>query len=386
MKKAKIITISVLGLLLLVPFLAPVRAQVPSYVGVALGEKYEFAVNVYASNWAQWETDYMTAWWTPVWDHNPTGSNMTTIWDNTADWDTTPPQLIFFYDIDLILENTTLGQTLVNTSSGYLVPDWPLADDSYPTSLTIGNDTAKFAAGSLYGGMATTSNWITNLPFAPKNVNWTEFVALGNWGLDAGMWWIRDTTFGWGYNITMSEIANGYSMYIPALGFGGNSLSITITTTYDSNGILSYSSFEYGSNLMYDVIPTDTVDPVITAAASDFSVEHDYTGETIAWTATDLNPDTYTVTHNGTAVGTATAWTSGTEVQFSVPDDLDAGDHGFEITFTDDDGNSVTSDEVVMTVGAAPSQPIPGYDVPIVLGIFSIATIGLIVLMKKKKK
>ena len=50
MKKNKIITISILGLLfLVVPFImiAPVRAQVPSYVGVAVDDKFEWDNNIY---------------------------------------------------------------------------------------------------------------------------------------------------------------------------------------------------------------------------------------------------------------------------------------------------------------------------------------------------
>lgn len=84
----------------------------------------------------------------------------------------------------------------------------------------------------------------------------------------------------------------------------------------------------------------------------------------------------------------AMAWTSGIEVHFSVPDGLAAGGYDFLITFEDDEGNTV-NDTVVMTVGATPIPPppdIPGYELSIVLGISSIMSIGLILLMKKKKK
>ena len=55
MKKNKIITISLLGLLLLVPFMTPTKAQPASYVGAAEGEKYEWSLNIYPINkWIQW--------------------------------------------------------------------------------------------------------------------------------------------------------------------------------------------------------------------------------------------------------------------------------------------------------------------------------------------
>jgi len=39
----------------------------------------------------------------------------------------------------------------------------------------------------------------------------------------------------------------------------------------------------------------DTTNPVITVSPNDFTVEYGYTGQSISWTATDANPDTYTI-------------------------------------------------------------------------------------------
>jgi len=385
MKKNKIIVISLLSLLLLMPFMTTTRAQSPSYVGVEEGEIYEFALNVYGANWVQWGADNMTAWWDAAWTHGPLYHH-DKLYGDTAGWTPVTPQLIFSFDIESIAENATAGQTEVNSTFGTYVVFFPSASYDASSSVPIGNDTAKFAADSLYGGMSTSGYWILGIPFAPIGVNWTEFVALGTWGLDTGYWNITNPNE-WNYTLTMTEIPNGYSLFSPAMGFGNNSLSITITTTYDSDGVLSYHSFEYGTNMLYDYVPTDTIDPVVIGAPPDFAVAHNYTGETISWVATDTHPDTYTITRNGSEVEPATAWFSGVAVQYDVQDGLSPGDYAFEITFEDVTGNTF-SDEVIMTVNPEPpapgAPPIPGYDIPIVLGVIAFATISIILLKKKK--
>jgi len=392
MKKAKIITISLLGLLLLIPFLTPARAATSDYTDVAEEEKYEWMLSQYNANFAQWDLDNMDYWLATVFVQ-PEAYNFTTVRSGWS-WDSVTPQSAWPLTVNAILpENTSaflsayyipnvITHTPVYLDSGYTVINFPSSSLYYSDTWYIVNDTASFVAQSLYGGSATSPYMIMGVPFGPKNINWSVFAGWANWGM--GGYWT-----GMAGSTTVTALTDGYSMSVPVMGYGNNSLPITINVTYTAAGILDDYTFEYGDLTLFhyylDSYDVDAVNPEITADSSDFSVEHDYTGETISWTATDANPDTYTVTRNGTAVGTATAWTSGTAVQFSVPDGLAAGDHGFVIWFEDDGGNFVESDEVVMTVEPAPSQPIPGYDLPIVLGIFSIATIGLIVLMKKKK-
>ena len=392
MKKAKIITTSLLGLLLLVPFLAPAKAAPASYVSVAEEEKYEWMLSQYNANFAQWDLDNMDYWLATVF-LQPVDFNFTTIRSGWS-WDTVTPQSAWPMTVRTILpENTSaflsdyfildeITHTPVYLDSGFTVIHFAASSSYYSDTWYIVNDSASFAAQSLYGGSATSPYMIMGVPFGPKNINWSVFAGWANWGM--GGYWT-----GLAGNTSVTALADGYSMSVPVMGYGNNSLPITINVTYTTDGILNTYTFEYGDLMLFfyelDSYDVDVVDPVITAAASDFSVEHDYTGETIAWTATDANPDTYTVTRNGTTVGSATAWTSGTEVEFNVPDGLDAGDHVFEITFTDDEGNSVTSDMVVMTVGAAPAAAIPGYELPIVLGVFTIGTIGIIIFIKKKK-
>lgn len=384
-KKNKAITISLLGLLLLVSFTTPTRAQAPSYGGVAAEEEYDYELNVNVYNWGQFFTDNMSSWLATLFVHDP-ASTLAQVYTDTS-WDVTPPQLVFRNVITGFLPETTTTYTSTGAViTQYVeIPDFPSANYEQPLVYYIGNDTAAFAEVGLYGGFATTPYWVQGITFAPVGVNWTTFAAICNVGM--GAYWGP-----YAGNTTFTALANGYSMSVPAMGYVNNSLPITINSTYDSNGVLTYHSFEYGSSILYELVLSlyisDVVDPVVTDGSSDFSVDHDYTGVTINWTATDGNPNTYSVTDNGTAVGGDTAWTSGVEVQVNVPDGLAAGDHDFVITFKDDGDNTVT-DTVVMTIGAAPAAPppdIPGYDLPIVLGISSIMSIGLIVLMKKRKK
>jgi len=384
-KKNKAFTISLLGLLLLVPFMTPTRAQVPSYVGIAAEEEYAYDLNVYTLNWGQWVTDNMSSWLATLFAHDP-GSTLTQVWTDTS-WDATAPQLVFRSVINGFLPESTTTYTFtgVNLTQYIEVPDFPSANSESSYVWQIGNNASAFAEVGLYGGYATTPYWIPGTTFAPVGINWTDFVAICNFAI--GLYWGP-----YAGNTTFTELANGYSMSVPAYGYINNSLPIEINATYNANGALTYNSFEYGGSLLYDYelssYELDVVDPGVTAGSSDFSVDHDYTGVTINWTATDGNPNTYSVTDNGAAIGGDTAWTSGVEVQFNVPDGLAAGDHDFVITFKDDGDNTIT-DTVVMTVGAAPATPppdIPGYDLPIVLGISSIMSIGLIVLMKKRKK
>jgi hypothetical protein len=94
----------------------------------------------------------------------------------------------------------------------------------------------------------------------------------------------------------------------------------------------------------------DMVNPVITSTPSDFTLEFGYTGQSIPWTATDPNPDTYTIDLQGTGtVKGSTAWASGAAVTYDIPDGFAVGLYVYTVTFTDDYGNS-RADSVTVTV------------------------------------
>ncbi|MBA7607208.1 hypothetical protein ES703_14366 [subsurface metagenome] len=94
----------------------------------------------------------------------------------------------------------------------------------------------------------------------------------------------------------------------------------------------------------------DTTNPVITDAPSDLPVEYGYTGQSLSWTATDANPNTYTIELEGTGIVSGpTAWTSGVAILYNIPDGFAVGIYVYTINFTDDEGNYDT-DSVTFTV------------------------------------
>jgi hypothetical protein len=95
------------------------------------------------------------------------------------------------------------------------------------------------------------------------------------------------------------------------------------------------------------------------------------------------------VFQNGKAYGLPGFWVNETSIQMPIDDGLPAGVYNFTISIMDKSFLE-TEDTVIMTVGAGPASPtplpdIPGYDIFAILGIFSIMTISIIVVMKRKK-
>jgi len=393
MKKIKILTISILGLLLLVPFMRSSRAQVPTYVGVTVDDYFEYDHNIYTIDWIDWIVDNMSDIWDQPFDHSVNYfCDMSSIWDSARKEGNENPIYIYQLEIDSIVENNTTGRTEVNTFVFY--------DVTLPQTIYIGNDTTKFAEDSWYGALATSPFWVLNtwlladgvntLLFAPKSVNWTDFADECNTGLET-MWELNGT---YGYNLTMSPLSDGFTLYSPIMGFGSNSQNITITVNYDVNGTLSYYSFKYGNTLLTDIVRSEISHPKFLDTPNDFTVDYGYTGVQINWTVNSMIPDKYAILRQISAgtwpAGTwqtdvgLTSWYNGVPIIFNVSDGLAPGDYLFRINLEDERDNTVF-DEVIMTVRPKPSPPIPGYDLPLVISAFTITTIGMIILMKKKK-
>jgi len=189
-----------------------------------------------------------------------------------------------------------------------------------------------------------------------------------------------DATYG---SYSPSDDDNVFVLFAPANPGTYTLGAVAIAAVNQSNAGGYNQTYVEGTIEITVVSLDDVTDPIISADTDDFSVENDYTGETVSWTATDANPDTYTITHNGIVVVTATAWVSGTEVQYSIPDSLAEVNHVYTIEFTDDAGHSVR-DTVVVTVGAAPAAPatIPGFQL---LFVIVPLTFGLLVILLKRK-
>ncbi len=102
---------------------------------------------------------------------------------------------------------------------------------------------------------------------------------------------------------------------------------------------------------------SDMEDPIISNAPSDFIVEYGYTGQSLSWTATDANPDIYTIELNGTGiVVTSTLWVNNTPVVYNIPDGFAPGGYAYTITFTDESGNSI-SNTVTVTINSIVETP-----------------------------
>ena len=124
--------------------------------------------------------------------------------------------------------------------------------------------------------------------------------------------------------------------------YGVGSYVYTVNFTDDYGNFISDS-------VNFTVVE-DTTNPVITVSPDDFIVEHGYTGQSISWTATDDNPDSYTVALQGTGiVAGPISWTSGVIITYYIPVDFGLGIYTYSVNFTDEYGNSIT-DIIVFTV------------------------------------
>jgi hypothetical protein len=204
----------------------------------------------------------------------------------------------------------------------------------------------------------------------------------------------------YGYVLDVANITDGFTMKALNGTFGTNSQNLTITTTYDTDGLLTYHSFEYGSDKLVEIFAVDSDLPKIKDSPSDITVDHDYTGVTLEWTATDAAAGEYAILMDGDAVVFPTAWSSGVEVQYAVPDSgetggLEPGLEGTEYEFTINFGDSrpnrpnVASHTVTVTVRPAPVDRT--FEIIIAVSVSvgflaAVAAIIAVVVLKDKKK
>ena len=110
-----------------------------------------------------------------------------------------------------------------------------------------------------------------------------------------------------------------------------------------------------------------------------------YTGQSFSWTATDDTPDTYQIELIETeTIVDSDSWESNVPVVYNISNGLNAGTYTFNITLTDEFGNTI-SNLVSLTVktattGTGPSIPFGEfYLIFLTLGIISI-----VILVKRK--
>jgi microcystin-dependent protein len=108
----------------------------------------------------------------------------------------------------------------------------------------------------------------------------------------------------------------------------------------------------------------DTTNPILTQVPTPLTVELGYTGQSFSWTATDLNPSTYSIELIGDEIVVGpTAWTSGNSVVYNIPDGFGPGTYTYEITYLDlyanpvsDDVSFSVQDTTTPTIVSAPSD------------------------------
>jgi len=131
----------------------------------------------------------------------------------------------------------------------------------------------------------------------------------------------------------------------------------------------------------------DIEDPIISNAPSDFTVEYGYTEQSISWTATDANPDTYTIELIGTGiVVTSTPWADNTPVVYNIPDGFAPGVYTYKITFTDESGNSISNTVTVTIKSTGDDDEPPGGVIPFGNSFLIFIGFSVICLIFTKKR
>ncbi|KKN43244.1 hypothetical protein LCGC14_0705050 [marine sediment metagenome] len=118
-----------------------------------------------------------------------------------------------------------------------------------------------------------------------------------------------------------------------------------------NNSIRQQRSENYWYYNMSGLIIPDTINPAIISTPSDLTVELGYTGQNLSWTATDSHPNTYTIELQGSGIVEGpTAWTSGVPIIYNIPDDFAVGTNTYNVTFTDESGNSLSDTVNVIVI------------------------------------
>jgi hypothetical protein len=289
----------------------------------------------------------------------------------------------------------------------------------------IAEDPEDFAEDIGYGAMATSLIWATNmfnagnnddygpatdmnytntLFFAPNNLTmvWADVVTECDTELEA-----KYGITGYGYTLAWTPLSDGFEMFVDVGDFGSNTENITITTTYDYNGLLTDYSFEYGNLTLTEISHVKTTNPMILKNTGDIIIDHDYVNVSISWTVKDADPGKYTITKMvkgafppvGMPMGSPPSfdhykdpWSSMVPIVFDLPDDLEPGKtYVFKITVGDGRPNhpNEADNTIEVTVRNAPVDATGEIVIAIsvVVGfIAAVAAIVAVVVLKDKKK
>jgi len=282
--------------------------------------------------------------------------------------------------IDPVITTTPNGVNLELGYSGENI-SWT-ATDLNPSTYTILNGSSEIIAGptSWSSGIMVTYDVPDGLEIGTYSytINFTD--NFGHYTTDTVLIAVQDTTapvitnppndvileLGYsGENISWTATDLKASTYIILNGSseiltGPTSWSSGIVVTYDipdglGIGIYAYTinftdtSYNFNTNTVLITVQNNAP-PIFTTTPNDAILELGYSGENISWTATDLNPSTYTILNGSSEIlAGPTSWSSGIVVTYDIPDGLGIGTYTYTINFTDVFGNFNT-DTVFITI------------------------------------
>ena len=175
----------------------------------------------------------------------------------------------------------------------------------------------------------------------------------------------------------------------PTVWTSGNANNYNIPDGFSVGSYIYTINFtDISSNFITDSVKftvEDTTNPTISSAPSNLILETGYSGESLSWTATDENPDTYTIELQGTEIVTGpTAWTTGVIVTYNIPDGFAPGVYTYNITFIDETGKSI-SDAVTVTINSPGEEAPPTFSFGNFFLIFIGVSVVCLILVKKRQ-
>ncbi len=273
-----------------------------------------------------------------------------------------------------------------NGESGLAVID--ISDPTNPGTPIYENTTGNASGVYIKDDYAYVTEWNSGLAiihiremFGPRIINIpSDFIVDFGYTAVSISWTATD------------QDPNNYKIELQGSGiiFGPTPWLNGTKITYNVPDGLAVGEYNYTVRFTddYDNFITDTVtmtvkdvvNPIIINSSSNFTVNPDYTGINISWTATDQTPNTYTVVLEGyTTVAGPIAWSNGTPITYNIPEGLAVGEYNYTVKFTDDYDNFIT-DTVTMTIKE--------FDLAIPFGNYYLTflVIGITILLVKQKR
>ncbi len=269
--------------------------------------------------------------------------------------DTTPPAF------STTPQNMTFAE-------GDSVPDlqW-IVSDVHPGNYSISVNTSVVQTG-MWVDLITYS--IVNLPEGSYTIVLTVLDESGNQNVSVVYVTVLDTTAPvidnpsdvqfelgtTGNTVVWTGTDNhpeNYSIYVDDILVESGTWSSTVEFTVDMQlGVYNVTIvlFDRAGNSVSDTVfvtVADTIAPQVTPVPSELNVIHE-SNTYLNFTATDLDPGTYTIYQNGTVVDSGD-WISGEKISLSLSD-LELGTYNISMVFTDGSGNASPTVTVIVTV------------------------------------